>query len=112
MSLQHYISQSLAGTAVSVTSYLATGIDQVPAWLREFGLPVVMLAGAIWAVVFLYKELKAERAARIADRDAFIAMQKEDRNRTDEFREAQLTATIEQTAEIKNLTREIMRDRK
>lgn len=112
MTLHTDIAKASVAASVTVGSYLAQGIEQVPAWIREFGLPLVMLAGAVAAVVFLYKELKAERAARIADRDAFIAMQIKDREKTDALREAQLKATLEQTTEFRELRRELTRDQR
>jgi hypothetical protein len=99
------------GAALAVASYVASTVDQVPLWLREFGLPLVMLAGAIVAVVYLYKELRAERQARIADRDGFISVMRSDAENAGISRENLLRATMEQTAEFKALRRELTRDK-
>ncbi|MCW1921333.1 hypothetical protein OKA05_02140 [Luteolibacter arcticus] len=107
MTLQPDIAKAATGAAVSILGWIGTTIDQIPAWIREFGLPLVMLAGAIVAIVFLYRELRAERKSRIEDRDSFIKLMREDAAKGEASRDALLRATLEQTNEFKNLRREL-----
>ena len=109
MTSADHLIRAAAGAAVSVGSWLATGIEQIPEWIREFGLPLPLLGGAVWAIVFLYREVKAERAARIADRDAFIVRIEKSEDKGEVSREALLRATLEQTHEFKALRRELTR---
>lgn len=109
MTLQSDIAKASLSAAVSVGGWIASTIEQVPAWIREFGLPLVMLAGAVAAVVYLYKEIKAERAARIADRDRFIEIIRADADKGEASRASLLNATHEQTNEFRRLREHLER---
>jgi len=111
----HYIANIVGGSLVSVASYIGTTLESVPAWLREFGLPVVLLAGAIWVIIMLFRlnvrmaseharAMKAESDARISDRDTFIRTLREDAAKGEESRKELLIATNKQTGVVEKQT--------
>ena len=107
-------SSDLAQAAIAGATALAAGIvgqleQSVPGWVRDYGVPIVMLAGTVWALVAIAKELSRERLARIADRDRFIDMMRADIASSNTAREALLRATIDQTNEFKSLRRSLIR---
>jgi hypothetical protein len=105
------IIQASLGAAVAAAGYLTAQLEtHVPKWVSEYGAPTVMLAGSLWALVHVYKELTRERLARIEDRDRMIDQMRADSMRGDSTREALLRATIEQTNEFKTLRRELTRN--
>lgn len=103
--------QAVVGATTATAAYIVGQIEQsVPGWVRDYGVPIVMLAGTVWALVAIAKELSRERLARIADRDRFIDMMRTDMAASNTAREALLRATIDQTNEFKSLRRTLIRN--
>lgn len=111
MTSQH---TDLCQAVIAATSAVAAWIigqleNSVPGWVRDYGVPIVMLAGTVWALIAIAKELSRERGARITDRDRFIDMMRSDMDKSNVAREALLRATIDQTNEFKSLKRALVR---
>jgi hypothetical protein len=90
----------LLDTIAQVTSGL-------PEWVNSFGLPVAMLFASIYGIVKLFQSLLAERNARIVDRDATIAMLREEAKAARLLHEELIKATKDQTFAFVALTEEI-----
>lgn len=112
MSSAEHLIRAAAGGVFALASWggglLAQAADQLPSWVKAADTPLIVL-GLGYAVVHLARELKGERAARIADRDAYIVRMREDAEKGEASREALLRATLDQTNEFKALRREMTR---
>lgn len=85
---------------------LAQAAESVPPWVKSADTPLVII-GLGYGVIHLWRELKKAHEARIADRDAFLKKLEEDSARSQESRERLIRATVEQTAEFKQLRQTI-----
>jgi hypothetical protein len=92
-----------ASATLAVSNRMMASVDNIPDWLREFGLPVVVAGLAIWAGVKLFKIYQNSIDARIADRDAEILRWQAESKNAQESREKLIEATCEQTATLKQL---------
>ena len=112
MHLSEHALKAVGGAVVAAGSYSINLLGQVanntPDWIDAVDKPIGYAALA-YAVFHLWTELRAERKARIDDRDAFIKTLRDDAAKGDESRTALLKATVEQTGEFKALRREISR---
>jgi hypothetical protein len=105
--------KAAAGFGFSVVSWVGGQIAQanvdLPDWVKSADTPLVIL-GLGYGVVHLWRELRAERNARISDRDSYIGMMRTDADKAAQSRENLLRATETQTGEFRALRREIARN--
>lgn len=103
------IQAAVAASVATAAAFLGQLEQSVPGWVRDYGVPIVMLAATVWALVAVFKELSRERTARIVDRDRFIDLMRADMNAAKLASEALVRATIDQTNAIKQLSHDVNR---
>lgn len=81
-------------------------------WVEKFGLPVAMCFALGIGLVKVFAALRAESAARIADKEAAIQQYRADSAAAEASRTRLLDATAEQTREFKSLREELARERR
>jgi hypothetical protein len=101
--LEKSVTSIAAAVGLYVIEPMIANLSFAPEWIHSLGLPVTMLLLCIAGLIGLFKALSAERLARIADRDAYIAQLREDALKATESREKLIAATTEQTLEFKSL---------
>ncbi len=82
-------------------------IDGVPAWLTELGLPLALLVCVSWALILVAKAFMNERAARIKDRDDFLAAYRHEADKAMESRNSLVLETQRQTTAFERLEKSI-----
>lgn len=93
---------STAGTATASGAFLAdraaNGLGPVPSWITELGLPLAMLLGTLWALIWLFKVLLKVIEERIGDRDKWVQILLDESKRAMESRSLLIDATNKQVA--------------
>lgn len=102
--------KAIGGVVVGVVSWLGNSIAQVVApdqswtlWLDRYGLPLVMLAIALYVVKVLYSALRASETARIEDKEHTLSQYRADFQVAMEQRQLIAQKLDEQTSEFKTL---------
>lgn len=80
--------------------------------IEKFGLPIAMCIALAVGLVKIFGALRAESAARIADKEASIQQYRADSAAAENSRTKLLEATAEQTREFRSLREELARARR
>jgi hypothetical protein len=110
MHLSEHMIKAVGGAFAASVSWgaglLAQAVDQIPQWVKALDTPLIVV-GLGYGVVHLWAELRGERNARIADRDAFIQRMEKEGEKGEQSRKELLQATNVQTSVVRDLVREL-----
>lgn len=113
----HEYFKAVAGVFAGTFAWFGNSIAQVAApdsswtvWIDKYGLPLVMLAIALFVIKVLYNALRASETSRIADKETALGVYRADFVAAQDTRNAMIAETRETKEALREFT-ETMKSR-